>query len=59
MGVSTMMPSSSPGYIGHADGPIAFYGHDIDVDGERMHVYPLGTRYWTWVEEERGSDPAT
>jgi hypothetical protein len=42
--------------VGHADGPIAFYGHDFDVDGERIHVYPLGTRYWTWVEVERGSE---
>jgi hypothetical protein len=52
-------PDQDAFLVGHADGPIAFHGYDIDAVGERIHVYPLGTRYWTWVEVERGSEPVT
>jgi hypothetical protein len=52
-------PDQDAFLVGHADGPIAFHGYDIDAVGERIHVYPLATRYWTWVEVERGSEPVT
>jgi hypothetical protein len=33
-------PDQDAFLVGHADGPIAFPGYDVDVDGERIHVDP-------------------
>jgi len=32
------------------DEPAKWYGTDIEVDGETVHVYPIGSWEWTWEE---------
>lgn len=30
------------------DGPDLFKGQDIDIDGQILHLYPIGAGYWIW-----------
>jgi hypothetical protein len=33
--------------------PEAFKGFDIEVDGEKRHVYAIGSGFWVWTNYEQ------